>query len=95
MSNCAVADVYSEPFPTSKMERFGKIVNSFQLILQFHYRAEAHLEPSRTSTMQLFANTFDAKKKKKMFDWVLNTPLQKIILPEDYLTRIIDKLLKG
>ena len=42
--------------------------------------SEAYLEPSRTSTMELFQkqltiNCFRKKAPSNMFDWVLNTPL--------------------
>ena len=57
-TNSDDSEVYSEPFKTSKMKLFAKLLNGFELLFSLLSKllyTDAYSEPSRTSKMKLFA----------------------------------------
>ena len=71
--------VIGDKFST-KWNVFSQIIFQFWIIILEDFitimYAEAYLEPSRTSAMEIFSkNSSRLKALSRMFDWVLNTPL--------------------
>ena len=57
-TNSDDTEVYSEPFKTSKMKFFAKLLNGFELLFSLLSKllyTDAYSEPSQTSKMKLFA----------------------------------------